>query len=131
MEQVVVILPFTDLASNSTTVRVLHDQRADECHAHAAELAERKVKGQEANDSSLLHQLDLALRRRTGERMTAAVGESNRRALAQRCSEARQAAMAACREACAAGQTWDGGGLSVEEFATMFERRLNTQCQQT
>jgi hypothetical protein len=97
----------------------------------AEELAARKTKGQEANDSSLLHQLDLALRHMTGDRMRTAVDDPDRRALAQRCSEARRAAMAACRHACAAGQTRDGGAVSIDRFIAVFEQQLETYCEPT
>ena len=101
-----------------------------ECHACAEELAARKARGQEANDGSLLHQLDLALRQMTGKRMTTAADGPDRRALAQRCSEARKAAMAACRQACAAGQIQEGGAMSMDRFIATFQRSLEQQREQ-
>ncbi len=96
-------------------------------------LAARTAEGQDANEESLLHQLDLALRKRTSQRVAAAAaGDPDRRAVAQRCGEARRAAMAACREACAVRRRQHGEGgdaPSVDTFAAVFEQMLRISTQ--
>ena len=63
--------------------------------------------------------------------MAAAAGDVDRRALAQRCSEARRAAMAACREACAdrRRQHGEGNAPSMDTFAAVFDTTFQASMQ--
>ena len=92
-------------------------------------LAARKAEGQEANEDSLLHRLDLALRRRISQRIAATTGDQDRRTLLQRCSEARKAAMAACRDACRVGQGHTDDAPSVDTFVAVYEQFLNASIE--
>lgn len=71
-----------------------------QCLPSLDDVEAKRQQGQQGNDASVLHSLDLALRKRTAALIAgsaSASGSSEKAALGKRCSDARKQCLADCR----------------------------------